>query len=73
MSRIYRIVHENLSRNAKVLDSFPPQKWKVNICSMSGLKIIFFLLLEMMSIMDVFHTGRTNFMSDIFTLPLAKL
>ena len=39
----------------------------------SGLNIIFFLLSDMMSVMDVFHARRTSFMSDIFTLPLAKL
>ena len=38
--------------------------------SLAGLKIIFFLLSDMMSIMDVFHAGHTSFMSDIFTLPL---
>ena len=39
----------------------------------SGLKIIFFLLSDMMFVMDVFHVRRTSFMSDIFTLPLVKL
>ena len=37
-----------------------------------GLKIIFFLLSDMMSLVDVFHAGCTSFMLDIFTLPLAK-
>ena len=27
----------------------------------AGLKIIFFLMLDMMSVMDVFHAGRTSF------------
>ena len=46
------------------------QLWQI---SSSGLKIIFFLLSDMMSIMDAFHAGHMSFMSDIFTLPLAKL
>ena len=40
---------------------------------LAGLKIIFFLLSNMMSVMDVFHAKCTSFMSGIFTLPLAKL
>ena len=40
---------------------------------MSGLKIFFFLLSDMKSVMDVFHDGHGSFMSVIFTLPLATL
>ena len=39
----------------------------------AGLKIIFFLLSDMMYIMGVFHARHMSFMSDIFTLTLAKL
>ena len=45
---------------------------KLNYLILKGLKIIFFLLSDM-SVIDVLHAGRTGFMSDIFTLPLAKL
>ena len=43
MSRIFRIQHENLSRNTKVLDSFSSQKLVVNACSMlSGYSVFRF-------------------------------